>query len=146
MGRIRLGQRRAETERLGIPGHAWLLRLIGGSRPTGDCHEHSYLTEDIGDEYPHGSAGLPGPVRRGRSARHPLPTVLITEWAGLQQHSPRDLTRDGGYRLGGAALWGFPRGEERGHLEFEPSGRQIAAQHPDAGLVDNLLAMSLDSF
>lgn len=126
-----------------------LLQLIGDNpgQLAIALHEYSYLANDIGDEYPH---------KVGRfldlfavADRHgiPRPTVLITEWGWTYNNIPAepDAMEDiawaarlyGAFpEVKGAAIWNLGRLDDK----LLPLNTQMQ------DLIDNLLAMSLDSY
>ncbi len=137
-----------EPEQWESPAMLKLLRLIGENpdQLAIALHEYSYVAEDIGHEYPH---------KIGRfldlfavADRHgiPRPTVLITEWGWTYDNIPpepnamEDVTWAarlyGAYpQVLGAAIWNL--GQLDGQLT--PLNEQMQ------GLIDNMLALSLDS-
>ncbi len=138
-----------EPEQWESPAMLELLRLIGENpdQLAIALHEYSYVAEDIGHEYPH---------KIGRfldlfavADRHgiPRPTVLITEWGWTYDAIPaepnamEDVTWAarlyGAYpQVLGAAIWNL--GQLDGQLT--PLNEQVQ------GLIDNMLALSLDSY
>ncbi|MEZ4539701.1 MAG: hypothetical protein R3C43_06920 [Chloroflexota bacterium] len=126
-----------------------LLRLIGEhpDQLAIALHEYSYLTEDIGDEYPHKVGRFLDLFAAADRHGIPRPTVLITEWGWTYNNIPPepDAMEDiawaarlyGAFpEVKGAAIWNLGRLDDK----LLPLNTQMQ------GLVDNLLAMSLDSY
>lgn len=138
-----------EPEDWESPAMLELLQLIADNpdRLAIALHEYSYTIDDIGDQFPH---------KIGRfldlfavADRHgiPRPTVLVTEWGWTYDTIPpeplamEDVTWAarlyGAYpQVLGAAIWNL------GKLDGEllPLNTQVQ------GLIDNMLALSLDSY
>jgi len=131
------------------PAMLELLRLIGQNpdRLAIALHEYSYTTEDIGDQYPHKVGRFLDLFRVADAHGIPRPTVLITEWGWSFDSIPAepDAMEDiawaarlyGAYpEVKGAAIWNLGRLDNL----LLPLNTQVQ------GLVDNMLALSLDSY
>ncbi len=131
------------------PAMLELLRLIGQNpdRLAIALHEYSYTTQDIGDQYPHKVGRFLDLFRVADAHGIPRPTVLITEWGWSYDSIPAepDAMEDiawaarlyGAYpEVKGAAIWNLGRLDNL----LLPLNTQVQ------GLVDNMLALSLDSY
>lgn len=131
------------------PAMLELLRLIGENpdQLAIALHEYSYLAEDIGHEYPYKVGRFLNLFRIAEKYDIPRPTVLITEWGWTYNNIPPepDAMEDiawaarlyGAYpQVKGAAIWNLGRLED----QLLPLNEQVQ------GLVDNMLALSLDSY
>ncbi len=131
------------------PAMLELLRLIGEhpDQLAIALHEYSYLAEDIGDDYPHKVGRFLDLFRVADAHGIPRPTVLITEWGWTYDHIPSEpLAMEhiswaarlyGAYpQVKGAAIWNLGKLGE----EHEGLNAQLIA------LIDNMLALSLDSY
>jgi len=131
------------------PAMLALLRLIGEhpDQLAIALHEYSYLAEDIGDDYPYKVGRFLDLFRVADAHGIPRPTVLITEWGWTYDHIPPEPVAMehvawaarlyGAYpQVRGAAIWNLGKlGTDYGELNA-----QVAA------LIDNMLALSLDSY
>lgn len=126
-----------------------LLRLIGDNpdRLGIALHEYSYIADDIGHDYPHKVGRFLELFRVADEYGIPRPTVLITEFGWTYNNIPpeplamEDVTWAarlyGAYpQVLGAAIWNLGRLEDK----LLPLNDQMQ------DLIDNMLALSLDSY
>jgi hypothetical protein len=131
------------------PAMLELLRLIGDNpdRLAIALHEYSYTTDDIGDDYPHKIGRFLDLFRVADGHGIPRPTVLITEWGWTYNTIPAEpLAMEdvawaarlyGAFpEVRGAAIWNLGRLDDR----LLPLNDQMQ------DLIDNMLAISLDSY
>jgi hypothetical protein len=131
------------------PAMLELLRLIGDNpdRLAIALHEYSYTTDDIGDDYPHKVGRFLDLFRVADEHGIPRPTVLITEWGWAYDSIPaeplamEDVTWAarlyGAFpEVRGAAIWNLGK--------LEDTLLPLNSQMQD--LIDNMLALSLDSY
>ena len=125
-----------------------LLKLIAENpdRLAIALHEYSYVADDIGHQFPYKVGRFMELFRVADEHGIPRPTVLITEWGWTYDHIPPEpLAMEhvawaarlyGAYpQVLGAAIWNL--GKIDGALT--PLNEEVQ------GLVDNMLAISLDS-
>jgi len=126
-----------------------LLRLIGENpdQLAIALHEYSYVAENIGHEYPHKIGRFLDLFAVADKHGIPRPTVLITEWGWAYDNIPpepnamEDITWAarlyGAYpQVLGAAIWNLGRLDG----QITPLNEQVQ------GLIDNMLALSLDTY
>jgi hypothetical protein len=131
------------------PAMLELLRLIGENpdRLAIALHEYSYTTDDIGDDYPHKIGRFLDLFRVADEHGIPRPTVLITEFGWAYNNIPPEpLAMEdvawaarlyGAYpQVLGAAIWNIGRLDD----QLLPLNDQMQE------LIDNMLAISLDSY
>lgn len=131
------------------PAMLELLRLMGQNpdQLAIALHEYSYTTEDIGDQYPHKVGRFLDLFRVADAHGIPRPTVLITEWGWSYDSIPAepDAMEDVAWaarlygafpEVKGAAIWNLGRLDNL----LLPLNTQVQ------GLVDNMLALSLDTY
>ncbi|HEY1408972.1 MAG TPA: hypothetical protein VF434_08525 [Promineifilum sp.] len=131
------------------PAMLELLRLIGENpdRLGIALHEYSYLADDIGHEYPHKVGRFLDLFAAADKHGIPRPTVLITEWGWTYNNIPPEpLAMEdvawaarlyGAYpEVLGAAIWNL------GILD----GKVLPLNSQMRDLIDNMLAISLDSY
>jgi len=110
-------------------------------------HEYSYTTDDIGHDYPYKVGRFLELFRVADEHDIPRPTVLITEWGWTYNNIPPEpLAMEdvswaarlyGAYpEVKGAAIWNLGKLEDT----LLPLNSQMA------DLIDNMLALSLDSY
>ena len=138
-----------EPEQWESPAMLELLRLIADNpdRLAIALHEYSYVADDIGHEFPHKIGRFLDLFAVADKHGIPRPTVLITEWGWTYDNIPPepDAMEDvtwaarlyGAYpQVLGAAIWNLGRLDG----ELTPLNEQVQ------GLIDNMLALSLDSY
>ena len=138
-----------EPEQWESPAMLELLRLISENpdQLAIALHEYSYLAEDIGHEFPHKIGRFLDLFAVADKHGIPRPTVLITEWGWTYDNIPpepnamEDVTWAarlyGAYpQVLGAAIWNLGRLDG----QITPLNEQVQ------GLIDNMLALSLDSY
>lgn len=126
-----------------------LLRLIAANpdRLAIALHEYSYVAENIGHEYPYKIGRFMELFRVADEHGIPRPTVLITEWGWTYDHIPPEplAMQDVAWAASlygafpevlGAAIWNL------GKLD----GLLLPLNTQVQDLVDNMLAISLDSY
>lgn len=131
------------------PAMLELLRLIADNpdRLAVALHEYSYVTDDIGDDYPHKVGRFLELFRVADEHGIPRPTVLITEWGWTYNDIPPEpLAMEhvtwaarlyGAYpEVLGAAIWNLGKLDDT----LFPLNTQMQ------DLMDNMLALSLDSY
>lgn len=131
------------------PAMLELLRLIGEhpDQLAIALHEYSYVAADIGHEYPYKIGRFLDLFAVADKHGIPRPTVLITEWGWTYNNIPAepDAMEDiawaarlyGAYpQVLGAAIWNLGKLDDT----LFPLNAQVQ------GLVDNMLALSLDSY
>lgn len=138
-----------EPEDWETPAMLELLRLIGENpdRLAIALHEYSYVADDIGDQYPHKIGRFLDLFAAADRHGIPRPTVLITEWGWTYNNIPpeppamEDVTWAarlyGAYpQVLGAAIWNLGKLDDT----LLPLNTQVQ------DLIDNMLALSLDSY
>ena len=138
-----------EPEDWETPTMLELLRLIAENpdRLAIALHEYSYVANDIGHEYPHKIGRFLDLFAVADKYGIPRPTVLITEWGWTYNNIPaeplamEDITWAarlyGAYpEVLGAAIWNLGRLDDT----LLPLNTQVQ------DLIDNMLALSLDSY
>ena len=138
-----------EPEQWESPAMLELLRLIGENpdQLAIALHEYSYVAENIGHEYPHKIGRFLDLFAVADKHGIPRPTVLITEWGWAYDNIPpepnamEDITWAarlyGAYpQVLGAAIWNLGRLDG----QITPLNEQVQ------GLIDNMLALSLDTY
>lgn len=131
------------------PAMLELLRLIGENpdQLAIALHEYSYVAADIGHEFPHKVGRFLDLFAIADKHGIPRPTVLITEWGWTYNDIPAepDAMEDvawaarlyGAYpEVLGAAIWNLGKLDDT----LLPLNTQVQ------GLIDNMLALSLDSY
>ena len=131
------------------PAMLELLRLIGENpeRLAVALHEYSYVAADIGHEYPHKVGRFLDLFAIADKHGIPRPTVIITEWGWTYNDIPAeaDAMEDiawaarlyGAYpQVLGAAIWNLGKLDDT----LLPLNTQVR------GLIDNMLALSLDTY
>jgi hypothetical protein len=131
------------------PAMLELLRLIGENpdQLAIALHEYSYVAADIGHEFPHKIGRFLDLFAIADKHGIPRPTVLITEWGWTYNDIPAepDAMEDiawaarfyGAYpQVRGAAIWNLGKLDDT----LLPLNTQVQ------GLIDNMLAFSLDSY
>ena len=138
-----------EPEDWESPAMLELLRLIGDNpdRLAIALHEYSYVADDIGHEYPHKVGRFLDLFAVADKYNIPRPTVLITEWGWTYNNIPPEppamedvawaATLYGAYpEVLGAAIWNIGKLNDT----LLPLNTQLQE------LIDNMLAISLDSY
>ncbi len=130
------------------PAMLELLRLIGEhpDQLAIALHEYSYTIDDIADDYPHKLGRFLDLFRTADAHGIPRPTVLITEWGWSYDRIPpeplamEDVTWAARLyaaypQVKGAAIWNLGKLDDN----LLPLNTQVS------GLIDNMLALSLDT-
>lgn len=137
-----------EPEDWESPAMLDMLRLIAANpdRLAIALHEYSYTTDDIGHEYPYKVGRFMELFRVADEHDIPRPTVLITEWGWTYDNIPPEpramedvawaASLYGAFpQVLGAAIWNL------GNID----GKFLNLNTQMQGLIDNMLAISLDS-